>query len=231
VQENVNDGNPFVTINGQARHVIGYLRQFLFPPERIQTRVGDLSGGERTRLMLARLFARPFNVLVMDEPTNDLDLETLELLEDLLIAYRGTLLLVSHDRALLNHVVDRTLAMEAGGRVDEYAGGYDDWLWQRPQPQEVEPRAAPEPKPAKHAVRQAQERKITFAEKNELAALPGEIEALEQEKQRLYEALADPELYQENGAEVARIQQRVDEIGEALEAAYDRWMYLEGLPT
>ncbi|MBN1934446.1 MAG: ATP-binding cassette domain-containing protein, partial [Anaerolineae bacterium] len=117
VQDSVNDGNPILTINGQARHVVGYLRQFLFPPERLQTRVTALSGGERTRLMLARLFARPFNVLVMDEPTNDLDLETLELLERLLMDYRGTLLLVSHDRALLNNVVDRTLALEEGGRV------------------------------------------------------------------------------------------------------------------
>ena len=145
VQESVNDGNPILTIDGQARHVIGYLGQFLFPPERVQTRVGDLSGGERTRLMLARLFARPFNVLVMDEPTNDLDLETLELLEQLLIDYQGTLLLVSHDRALLNNVVDRTLALEEGGRVGEYAGGYDDWLWQRPQPEDEAVRPAAKP--------------------------------------------------------------------------------------
>jgi ATP-binding cassette subfamily F protein uup len=236
VQESVNDGNPILTIDGQARHVIGYLDQFLFPRERLQSHVGDLSGGERTRLMLARLFARPFNVLVMDEPTNDLDLETLELLERLLIEYKGTLLLVSHDRALLNHVVHYTLALEEGGRVSEYAGGYDDWLWQRPQPEEERRRqpggtaAKPKAKPAVESAPSSQVRKISYAEKGELAALPGQIEALEREQQQLYDALSDPELYRENGAEVARIQARLDELAQELEAAYDRWMFLEALP-
>ena len=238
VQESVNDGNPILTINGQARHVIGYLDRFLFPPQRLQSRVVDLSGGERTRLMLARLFARPFNVLVMDEPANDLDLETLELLEELLIEYQGTLLLVSHDRALLNNVVDRTLALEEGGRVGEYAGGYDDWLWQRSQA--VDAAARPAVKPAaKRATQpgsaapvagQPQGRKITFAERAELAALPGQIEALEQEQRQLYDTLSDPKLYQENGADVARIQARLDELDQELEAAYERWTFLEELP-
>jgi ATP-binding cassette subfamily F protein uup len=235
VQESVNDGNPILTINGQARHVIGYLGQFLFPPERVQSRVVDLSGGERTRLMLARLFARPFSVLVMDEPTNDLDLETLELLERLLIDYRGTLLLVSHDRALLNNVVHRTWALEEGGRVGEYAGGYDDWLWQRPQPEDTAVKAAVEPathpRPEASAAGQSQPRKISYAERGELAELPGQIEALEQEQQQLYDALSTPKLYQENGADVARIQARLDELGQALEAAYERWMFLEALPA
>jgi ATP-binding cassette subfamily F protein uup len=234
VQDSVNDGNPILTINGQAQHVIGYLGQFLFPSERVQTRVADLSGGERTRLMLARLFARPFNVLVMDEPTNDLDLETLELLERLLIDYRGTLLLISHDRALLNNVVNRTLALEEGGRVGEYAGGYDDWLWQRPQPEDaaIKPvvESATKPLPAVPVTSQPQARKISFAERGELTALPGQIEALEQEQQQLYDALSDPKLYQENGAHVARIQARLDELAKALEAAYERWMFLEALP-
>ncbi len=137
VFDNIAEGRDFVTVNGQRRHVIGYLQEFLFPPERARAYVSTLSGGERNRLLLARLFARPANVLVLDEPTNDLDLETLELLEDLLLAFDGTLLLVSHDRELLNNVVDGTLAMEPGGRVGEYAGGYDDWVRQRPaaQPQ------------------------------------------------------------------------------------------------
>ena len=235
VQDNVNDGNPILTINGQARHVTGYLRQFLFPRDRVQARVKDLSGGERTRLMLARLFARPFNVLVMDEPTNDLDLETLELLEELLINYGGTLLLVSHDRTLLNNVVDRTLALEDGGRVGEYAGGYDDWLWQRPQAEETADR--PGVKPARTSpdkapeAGQSQARKLKFAEKAELEALPGQIEALEREQQQLYERLSDPKLYQENGADVARIQARLAELEQELEAAYERWMFLEALPT
>ncbi len=228
VQDSVNDGNPILTINGQARHVVGYMRQFLFPPERLQTRVAALSGGERTRLMLARLFARPFNVLVMDEPTNDLDLETLELLELLLIDYRGTLLLVSHDRALLNNVVDRTLALEDGGRVGEYAGGYDDWLWQRPQP-EVEP-DKPAAKPARAGLALPQARKLSFAERGELEALPGRIEALEGEQQKLYDTLSSPELYQENAADVVRIQARLDELALELEAAYERWAFLESLP-
>jgi ATP-binding cassette subfamily F protein uup len=238
VRESVNDGHAFVTINGQTRHVIGYLGQFLFPPGRLQTRVADLSGGERTRLMLARLFARPVNVLVMDEPTNDLDLETLELLEQLLLDYRGTLLLVSHDRALLNNVVHCTLALEAAGRVGEYAGGYDDWLWQRAQlgeerrlqPQDAALEPATGPQAAVRTTDLSQPRKISFSERRELEALPGEIEALEQEQQRLYETLANPKLYEENGSDVARIQARLDELGQALEAAYERWMFLEELP-
>jgi ATP-binding cassette subfamily F protein uup len=231
VRESVNDGNPILTINGKTQHVIGYLGRFLFPPERLQTRVAALSGGERTRLMLARLFARPFNVLVMDEPTNDLDLETLEMLERLLIDYQGTLLLVSHDRALLNNVVDRTLALEEGGRVGEYAGGYDDWLWQRPQPEETAGEPAAKTRPAAPDTSQPQMRKISLGEREELAALPGKIEALEQEQQQLYDALSNPKLYQENGADVAHIQTRLDELGKALEAAYERWMYLEALPS
>ncbi len=207
VQNSVNDGNPILTVNGQARHVVGYMRQFLFPPERLQVRVAALSGGERTRLMLARLFARPFNVLVMDEPTNDLDLETLELLERLLIDYRGTLLLVSHDRALLNNVVDRTLAMEEGGRVGEYAGGYDDWLWQRPPPEEIPIEQATKPRSAATVPAQPPARKLSFAERGELEALPGQIEALEEEQQA-----------------------RLDELAQGLEAAYERWAFLESLP-
>ncbi len=229
VQESVNDGNPILTINGQARHVVGYMRQFLFPPERLQTRVAALSGGERARLMLARLFARPFNVLVMDEPTNDLDLETLELLERLLINYRDTLLLVSHDRALLNNVVERTLSLEAGGRVGEYAGGYDDWLWQRPQPQEA---ASPRPvaKPVLQSGAPPRERKLSFAERNELGELPEQIEVMEQEQGELYRTLASPELYRHNGADVTRIQARLVELARLLEAAYERWAFLESLP-
>jgi ATP-binding cassette subfamily F protein uup len=241
VQESVNDGNPILTIDGQARHVLGYLRQFLFPPERAQARVRDLSGGERTRLMLARLFARPFNVLTMDEPTNDLDLETLELLEELLIEYRGTLLLVSHDRALLNSVVDRTLALDEGGCVSEYAGGYDDWLWQRAQRTEVlRVQAQPEPPASGSAAKarpsaatgdQQSARKLTFAERRELEALPEQIEALEQEQRELYETLSDPKLYQENGAKVVRLQARLEELDQELESAYERWTFLEERPT
>jgi len=229
VQENVNDGNPTLTIDGKARHVAGYMRDFLFPPERLQSRVRDLSGGERTRLMLARLFCRPFNVLVMDEPTNDLDLETLELLERLLIDYAGTLLLVSHDRTLLNNVVDKTLAIEEGGKVRAYAGGYDDWLWQRPQQEDEAPpqQAAPKAKPTPETPRP---RKISFSERQELAEIPQRIEALESEQAELYATMSDPQLYQENGAQVAQIQARLEELSVELESAYARWEELDALP-
>jgi ATP-binding cassette subfamily F protein uup len=230
VQDNINDGNPHLTINGKARHVVGYLRGFLFPPERVQSRVRDLSGGERTRLMLARLFARPFNVLVMDEPTSDLDLETLELLEKLLIDYPGTLLLVSHDRTLLNNVVSCTFALEGKGQVRAYAGGYDDWLWQRPHPDTAAPkseRTVPSPTPRTAASRP---HKISFQEQQELDALPERIEKLEAEQAQLYAAMTDPRLYQENGSEVARIQARLDTLAGALEAAYQRWEELDTLP-
>ena len=229
VQDNVNDGNPTLTIDGRARHVAGYMRDFLFPPERLQSRVRDLSGGERTRLMLARLFCRPFNVLVMDEPTNDLDLESLELLERLLIDYAGTLLLVSHDRTLLNNVVSKTLAIEEEGKVRAYAGGYDDWLWQRPQKEEeTSPQqAAPKAKPAPEAPRP---RKISFNERQELAEIPQRIEALENEQTELYATMSDPQLYQENGAQVAQIQARLEALGTELEIAYARWEELDALP-
>jgi ATP-binding cassette subfamily F protein uup len=182
--------------------------------------------------MLARLFAQPFNVLIMDEPTNDLDLETLELLERLLVDYQGTLLLVTHDRSLLNNVVDRTLALEKGGHVGSYAGGYDDWLHQRPQPEEPPVKAAAKPKPSMPVPSgRSRERKITFAEKNELAALPEQIEALEREQQQVYDALSTPEIYREKGADIGRLQARLAEIDQALESAYERWAFLEELPT
>ena len=181
--------------------------------------------GMREQLLLARLLIESGE-------------DATALLEELLVDYEGTLLLVSHDRALLNNVVDRTLALEGGGRVGEYAGGYDDWLWQRPQPEDerrsesrdaaVESattpgsKPAPKPRPPAPAADQSRAHKITFAEKGELAALPGQIETLEQEKQQLYEALSDPELYRENGADVARIQARLDELGKELEAAYEQ---------
>ncbi len=229
VQDNINDGNPYLTINGKTRHVVGYMRDFLFPPQRLQTRVSDLSGGERTRLVLARLFARPFNVLVMDEPTNDLDMETLELLEKLLIDYPGTLLLVTHDRTLLNNVVSRTLALEGKGQVNAYAGGYDDWLWQRPQPLDDTSGYSPTEKAPQSPSATPRAQKISFQERQELEALPGQIEGLEAEQQRLYAALSDPRLYQEDGDKVARIRARLDELASALEKAYQRWETLDAL--
>ncbi len=226
VQDNVNDGNPYLDINGKTQHIIGYLRNFLFPPERIQVKARDLSGGERTRLMLARLFAHPFNVLVMDEPTNDLDLETLELLEQLLIQYSGTLLLVSHDRALLNNVVAYTLALGDQGRVVKYAGGYDDWLWQRPAaPVETRKRQKP-----KGETRRKLAPRLSFEEQRELEDLPRRIEEIEAEQQQLYARLSDPALYQNDGAQVAGLQAQLARLASSLETAYQRWEFLESQP-
>ena len=228
VFDNIADGRDFVTINGNRRHVIGYLQEFLFPVERVRATVSTLSGGERNRLLLARLFARPANVLVLDEPTNDLDLETLELLEDLLLAFEGTLLLVSHDRELLNNVVDGTLAMEPGGAVGEFAGGYDDWV--RQQPAHV---AAPAQRASIPAVSRPRETlvarpaKLTYKERQELDALPARLEALEAEQAALYATMADANTYQGGGSDVVRTTARLSEIEQALEAMYARWEELE----
>lgn len=231
VLDNVADGREFITVNGRPRHVIGYLQEFLFTAERARVYVSALSGGERNRLLLARLFARPANVLVLDEPTNDLDLETLELLEELLLEYEGTLLLVSHDRELLNNVVTSTLALEADGRVSEYAGGYDDYVRQRAAPQADA--SAPRPDRAPKSIRPAEAperpRRLTFKERQELDALPGQIEALEAEQNRLYREMAAPEIYQQRGDEVTQATARLKAIETELADAYARWEALEAL--
>ena len=233
VMDNVADGRDFVTVNGRRRHVISYLADFLFTSERARVYAGTLSGGERNRLLLARLFARPANVLVLDEPTNDLDLETLELLEDLLLEYEGALLLVSHDRELLNDVVTGTLALEGAGRVGEYAGGYDDWVRQRPGSGDA---GLPVPV-EKPAVRSAalragaaeRPRRLTFKERQELDALPQQIERLEAEQHRLYEVMADAGFYQQGGDEVVRVSARLVEVERDLAEAYARWEQLEAI--
>jgi ATP-binding cassette subfamily F protein uup len=227
VQKNVTDYET-ITFNGQSRHILGYLQDFLFTPERSRTLVKFLSGGERSRLLLARLFTKPSNVLVFDEPTNDLDIETLELLENLLAEYQGTVLLVSHDRAFLNDVVTSTLAIEAGGAVHEYAGGYDDYLLQRPEPST--PIRSPTPI-ARKAARSQQDRppKLTHKEKQELAALPRRIETLEAQRRDLHEAMANPAFYRRPGAEIAQENARLAALEQELVAAYDRWEALEAL--
>lgn len=228
VQDNVADGNDRVVINGNNRHIIGYLQEFLFTPERSRTPVKVLSGGERNRLLLAKLFAKPSNLLVMDEPTNDLDIETLELLEDVLMNYSGTLLLVSHDRAFLNNVVTGTLVLEGGGKVGEYIGGYDDWLLQRPLPAEPSPLPAspPREKPREKPGGQ-RPRKLTNKEKSELESLPGRIEALETEQDELYKTLADPEFYKGEKNAAAALNARLEKLKKELAAAYLRWEELE----
>lgn len=228
VQENVGEGNDTLEINGVRRHIIGYLQDFLFSPERARSPVSILSGGERNRLMLAKLFTKPSNVLVMDEPTNDLDAETLELLEDLLSDYSGTLLLVSHDREFLNNVVTSTLVMGGNGRVGEYVGGYDDWLRQSAntvRPDQAAARPAQE-KPRRQAERP---RKLSYKEERELEALPDQIAALEEEQEKLHNTLADPAFYKSAGAEVSVLNKRLEELESELAGHYQRWEELEAL--
>ncbi len=225
VQQNLSGDQDTVLVGGRPRHVYGYLQDFLFTPDRARTPVRILSGGERSRLLLARLFTREANVLVLDEPTNDLDLETLELLEELLADFGGTVFVVSHDRDFLNRVVTSTLVFEGEGRVEEYVGGYDDWLRQRPQPVTVEEIA----KPAKEKPQKERPRKITFKERQELAELPRRIEALEAEQAGLHETMADPGFYREAGEKVAVAKARLETLEAELETAYARWGELEAL--
>jgi ATP-binding cassette subfamily F protein uup len=233
VQENIANGKELFDLNGGRRHVIGYLKDFLFSPDRARSPVRILSGGERNRLLLARLFSRPSNVLVLDEPTNDLDMETLELLEERLLDYSGTILLVSHDREFLNGVVTSTLVFEENGVVTEYAGGYDDWLMQRPQSSEKNP-SGREATNGKASVRKERERrdkprKLSFKETREIETLPGHIEELESEQKSLYERMADPAFYKQAGEKISRAKARLDELGQALEEAYARWQELESI--
>ena len=224
VQENIADGKDTVVIAGMPRHIIGYLKDFLFSPDRSRSPVRILSGGERNRLLLAKLFAKPSNVLVLDEPTNDLDAETLELLEELLIAYEGTVLLVSHDRAFLNNVVTGTLVFEGQGQVSEYAGGYDDWLQQRRQPDTPE---KPPVRAEKQRVKSERPRKLSYKEQLELDRLPRQIETLEAEQAALYQDMADPLFYQRNREDIAKAKERLKTIEHELETAFSRWEVLE----
>ena len=230
--ENVAEGRETIEINGRQKHIIGYLQDFLFTPERARAPITRLSGGERNRLLLARLFAQPSNLLVMDEPTNDLDVETLELLEDLLAEYAGTLLLVSHDRDFLDNVVTSTLVMEGEGRVGEYIGGYTDWLRQRPVVQSsgatmksASPAAAT---PATTAAPAAPKRKLGFKDARELEQLPTRIEALETRIATMTAEMNEATFYQRgaaavtaHGAELAKVQAELDQ-------AYKRWAELDG---
>ncbi|TCZ88674.1 ATP-binding cassette domain-containing protein [Lysobacter sp. N42] len=229
--ENVAEGREFVELNGSRKHVIGYLQDFLFTPERARAPITRLSGGERNRLLLARLFAQPSNLLVMDEPTNDLDVETLELLEDLLADYAGTLLLVSHDRDFLDGVVTSTLVMEGEGRVGEYVGGYSDWLRQRPAPREAPreetrvPARAPTPTPAATAA--PARRKLSYRESKELEQLPARIEALEARVAMLTDALGDPAFYTRDAAAITAHNAELAAAQAELDGAYARWAELD----
>jgi len=226
--ENVGDGNDTVTVNGKTRHIVGYLRDFLFSPDQARSPVSVFSGGERNRLMLARLFTRPSNLLVLDEPTNDLDIETLDILEDLLINYTGTILIVSHDRTFINNIVTSTMVFEGGSVVKEYVGGYDDWLDQRPD--ETKPGMTSSTKRIIPSVRAPKARiKLGFSEQRELDTLPFTIECLERDQQELFGTMADPELYKKDRADLAAANERLEELKLLLAEAYARWEELEQL--
>jgi len=231
VQDNVAEGSDQVMVDGQPRHVLSYLRDFLFSPERARQPVKALSGGERNRLLLAKLFTRPANLLVLDEPTNDLDTETLELLESLLVEFSGTILLVSHDRALLDNVVTSSLVFEGDGLVRDYVGGYEDWLRQRdPPPATAAVKTAGLTQAAQAATPapKAPAAKLSYKEAKELAELPARIESLEAEQGALQTRLADPALYQGGeAAAVVTVRARLAELEAELAVAYARWELLE----
>ncbi|WP_049621122.1 ATP-binding cassette domain-containing protein [Frateuria defendens] len=234
--DNVAEGREYIELNGQRKHILGYLQDFLFTPERARAPITRLSGGERNRLLLAKLFAQPSNLLVMDEPTNDLDVETLELLEELLTEYQGTLLLVSHDRAFLDNVVSSTIVLEGEGRIGEYVGGYTDWLRQKPAGRSAENRdAAPVPVAAVAAAASdgapgsaALKRKLSFKDARELEQLPRRIEALESDLAVRSEAMNDPAFFQQDSAAIIQANEAVAALQKELEDAYRRWEELEG---
>lgn len=225
VQQNLAGEQDTVQVGGQARHVIGYLQDFLFTPERARTPVRILSGGERNRLLLAKQFMRPANILILDEPTNDLDLETLDLLEELLADFPGTIFLVSHDRAFINQVVTSTIVFEGDGRVVEYVGDYDDWVRQRP----VIESAPPPTKEKKEKPPRERQRKLTFKEKGELEGLPQRIEVLEAKQAELHQRMADPNFYREAGAQMTELKAQLETVTRELENAFARWEELAAL--
>lgn len=224
----VGEGSTQVTINGQSKHIMGYLQDFLFSPSRARTPIRVLSGGERNRLLLAKLFARHANFLILDEPTNDLDVETLELLEGLLVEYTGTLILVSHDRAFLDNVVTSTLAFEGEGQFIEYVGGYGDWLRQRPKAAYSSPIAESLPDRAKQTKVEKPTRKLSYKERRELDTLPEIIATLETEQKALEIALGQPDLYQ-NADGIRKTRQRLEAIAIELDQAFSRWERLESV--
>jgi ATP-binding cassette subfamily F protein uup len=237
VADNIANGNATVTIDGRSRAVISYLQDFLFEPSRARTPARVLSGGERNRLLLARLFTKPANVLVLDEPTNDLDAETLDLLEDLLVEFQGTLLLVSHDREFLDEVVTSTLVFEGDGRIGDYAGGYTDWMQDKAKqaaraiavagvvdPGRLVPKAPESATPAT----EKSGKKLTNKERQELETLPAKIEVLEKEQTELAAKLADPAFYKAQAAKFAEVKARLETVEREHAAAFARWEDLEG---
>ena len=233
VKDNVSEGSDFVDVNGQRRHIYSYLQDFLFSPERARTPVKALSGGERNRILLAKLLLKPSNLIVMDEPTNDLDMVTLELLEEMLSDYKGTLLLISHDRAFMDNVVTSTWVFDGKGNIDEYIGGYQDYLQQRPDQTVVDQKSDVKKAVAKAeaaaAAPQAKKVKLSYKDQRALEQLPGEIEALEQEQTELAEKLADGSWFVTDANAATKASQRLAEIDEELLEKLERWDELENL--
>lgn len=233
VKDNVSEGSDFVDVNGQRRHIYSYLQDFLFSPERARTPVKALSGGERNRILLAKLLLKPSNLIVMDEPTNDLDMVTLELLEEMLSDYKGTLLLISHDRAFMDNVVTSTWVFDGKGNIDEYIGGYQDYLQQRPNQTVVDQKSDVKKAVAKAeaaaAAPTAKKVKLSYKDQRALEQLPGEIEALEQEQTELAEKLADGSWFVTDADAATKASQRLAEIDEELLEKLERWDELENL--
>lgn len=229
VVENIAEGNDYIVFNGEKRHVISHLKNFLFSPQRCRMPVHVLSGGEKNRLLLAKLFTQPFNVLVLDEPTNDLDIETLELLEELLFEFSGTILIVSHDRAFLNNVVTSTMVFEGNGEITQYPGGYDDWLLQKPKSEmpRLSDSKAPRKSKSKPKAKQSKATKLTFKENLELNELPQKIDTLETIQKEIFEIMSEPSFYKKEKNEIARVKNRLEETEKMIEKAYIRWEVLE----
>jgi ATP-binding cassette subfamily F protein uup len=225
VFDTVAGGNDHVIVNGNSKHVISYLKDFLFTPARSRSDVRVLSGGERNRLLLAKLFTQPANVLALDEPTNDLDAETLEILESMVVDFPGTILLISHDRVFLDHVATSTIAFEGAYGINEYVGGYNDWLRQRPEPPVEEKKSA---KLKNRLTPKERGRKLSYKEHKELNRLPAKIDHLEAEQQVLHETLANPASYQ-NGTDIPDLNARLETMTADLETAYARWEELEAI--
>ncbi|HSX62758.1 MAG TPA: ATP-binding cassette domain-containing protein [Tahibacter sp.] len=226
--DNVAEGREYIEVNGSRKHIVGYLQDFLFTPDRARAPITALSGGERNRLLLAKLFSKPSNLLVMDEPTNDLDVETLELLEDLLADYAGTLLLVSHDRAFIDNVVTSTFVLEGEGRIAEYVGGYSDWLRQRPTPRAKPAATAAKPAAAAAAEAPAAKRKLSYKDQRELEQLPARIEQLETTIAEIGAAMNEPAFFQQPPTAIVAANQRLADLQAELDTAYARWGELEG---
>ena len=228
VKDNINDGQDYIDINGSSRHVISYLKDFLFPAEKINTPVKALSGGERNRLLLAKIFTKPANLLVMDEPTNDLDVDTLELLEELLSEFDGTLLLVSHDRRFLDNVVSSTLVFEGNGKIGEYVGGYQDWFRQSRQGVLTEStQVKQDAKEVKVVSADVSKKKLSYKDQRELDALPEKIESLENELEQIHIDINDADFYQQTQDKTEKVMNRMKTVEDDLAKAYKRWEQLD----